>query len=165
MTTEDVAGRITGIYLAGADSGPTRPVEAATAVPGKGLDGDRYAAGTGFYSQRPRADRGRELTFIAAEAVAAAAREAGVEFTPAESRRNLVTEGVDLDALVGRRLGVGGAVIDVVDLCPPCAHLEEVTGKPVMRALLDRGGLRTRIVEAGEIRVGDGIRDLGPISD
>lgn len=158
-------GVVTGIYITDGAGQPMRGVDEVAAVAGAGLDADRYLRGTGFYSARPREDGGREVTFIAEEAVAAAADEAGVVFEPHESRRNIVTRGIDLNELVGLRVRVGSAAFDVVDLCTPCAHLEEVTGKPVMRALLNRGGLRTRIHQPGVVQVGDVLDVIGPIPD
>ena len=62
-----------------------------------------------------------------------------------------------LRELLGQRFRVGEAVLEGVRDCPPCEHLEGIVGKPVMRPLLERGGLRARIVEGGTIRVGDPI--------
>ena len=63
--------------------------------------------------------------------------------------------GVRLDELRGQRFTVGEVVLEGVRDCPPCEHLEELTNKPVMRPLVQRGGLRARVVVGGTIRVGD----------
>jgi MOSC domain-containing protein YiiM len=149
-----MVGRVVGIYTA-TDGG--RPMESRTevrAIAGAGLEGDRYATRTGEFSDREGA--GREVTLIAREAIAAA-NAAEVTIGEGESRRNLVTEGVDLDDLIGKQFTVGDVVLLGVRDCPPCAYLEELTGQPVRRALRGRGGLRADIVRAGTLRVGDAI--------
>lgn len=144
------AGRVEGIFI-----GPERtlpaPVERARAVAGKGLEGNRY-----FYDDAPP---GRALTLIAAEALEAAA-ETGVAVTAAESRRNVLTSGIDLNALVGQRFRVGDVECIGVELCEPCAHLQSVTRPGVIKALTHRGGLNADILTDGEIAVGDRVERL-----
>ncbi len=86
--------------------------------------------------------------------------ERGIELPPIESRRNVVTRGIRLLDLIGRRFRIGEVVCEGVRPCPPCKHLEEITGKKVMRPLIHRGGVRARIVEGGWIRVGDPIQEV-----
>ena len=131
------------------------PVERATVTEGAGLDGDRYAAGRGTYSRRP--GTGRHVTLVEREAIEAAAGDYEVAVTTATSRRNLVTEGVALNHLVGREFRVGTVLLRGTRLCEPCAHLEALTGPGVRRALVHRGGLRADIVSGGAIAVGDAI--------
>jgi MOSC domain-containing protein YiiM len=150
-------GWVEAIQICPAGSEPMRAVAEATAVVDAGLEGDRYAAGTGFYSPRPRPDGGRQLTLIEAETLAALSNEHGIALSPAESRRNITTRGIGLNDLIGVRFTIGEVECEGVDLCPPCVHLEEVTGKPVLAPLVGRGGLRARIVTGGTIRVGDQI--------
>jgi MOSC domain-containing protein YiiM len=131
----------------------------ANAVAGLGLEGDRYAAGSGFYSARPRADGGRELTLIEAETLLRA--ETGIGLEPSESRRNITTRDIRLEELIGRRFTIGEALCEGVDFCPPCQHLVDVTGKAVLEPLVGRGGVRARIVRGGAIAVGAAIRPTG----
>ena len=81
--------------------------------------------------------------------------------TPAHARRNVVTRGIDLNALVGRRFTIGDVECFGQRLCEPCAHLERLitaAGKPgVLRALIHKGGLRADLLSDGEIRVGSSI--------
>ena len=74
---------------------------------------------------------------------------------PGEARRNVVTRGIDLNALVGRRFRVGDAECVGRRLCEPCAHLQRLTHPGILRDLVHRGGLRADILEGGAIRVGD----------
>ena len=75
----------------------------------------------------------------------------------AEARRNVVTRGIDLNALVGRRFRVGDVECLGQRLCEPCSHLERLTTRGVLRGLIHRGGLRADVVSGGAIRVGDGV--------
>jgi MOSC domain-containing protein YiiM len=78
--------------------------------------------------------------------------------TAAESRRNLATRGIDLNALEGQRFRVGDVECEGIELCEPCRRLERLTEKRgVIRGLVHRGGLRAAILSEGEIAVGDAI--------
>jgi len=131
------------------------PVERVRADAGKGLVGNRYYFEDG-------AEPGRALTLIAAEALEAMADEHGVEITAAESRRNVLTRGIDLNALVGKRFRVGNVECLGVELCEPCKSLEGATRPGVIKGLTHRGGLNADIVTDGEIAVGDEVVPLSP---
>jgi MOSC domain-containing protein YiiM len=148
-------GVVEHIHIATAASAPVDAVEAVGAIAGVGLDGDRYAHGRGHY----RDDRvSRGLTLVEAEAIKALAREHGIELAAGETRRNLTTRGISLNDLVGRRFWVGEVLCDGTCLCEPCQHLVELTGKPLLRPLVHRGGLRADIVDGGVIHQGDQVR-------
>ncbi len=140
-------GRVEEINIGPEQTLPT-PVERAQARAGKGLVGNRYYFEDG-------AEPGRALTLIAAEALAAMAAEQGIEITAAESRRNVLTRGIDLNALVGRRFRVGSVECVGVELCEPCSSLEKLTKPGVIKGLAHRGGLNADILSDGEIAVGD----------
>ena len=93
-------GVVVGLLVAPAAEAPLTRVDAARAVAGRGLDGDRYANGAGTFSG---SGRGYELTLVEAEALDALASE-GLEITWEEARRNVVTRGIGLNALVGSPL-------------------------------------------------------------
>ncbi|HEU5394003.1 MAG TPA: MOSC domain-containing protein [Candidatus Methylomirabilis sp.] len=154
-------GEVVGIYITPGAAQPMRVVAEVRAVTGKGLEGDRYSREVGTYSAKPGPHR--EVTLIAVEALEAVAREAGIALAAGESRRNIATRGVPLNDLVGQTFRVGEARVRGVRLCPPCQHLEDLTRLPgVMKALVDRGGLRVQVLEDGRIRVGDPIRPETP---
>jgi MOSC domain-containing protein YiiM len=140
------AGRVEGIFI-----GPERTlpaaVESARAVAGRGLEGNRY-----FYDDAPP---GRALTLIAAEALEGMAAETGVEISAAESRRNVLTRGIDVNALVGKRFRIGEVECQGVELCEPCLDLERATRPGVVKGLAHRGGLNADILVDGRIQVGD----------
>jgi MOSC domain-containing protein YiiM len=153
-------GEVVGIYIAPGAAQRMQEVAEARALTGKGLEGDRYFRQVGTYSDKPGPHR--EVTLIALEALEAVTRESGIVLAPGKSRRNIVTRGVPLDDLVGQTFRVGAVRVHGVRLCPPCQHLENLTGLPgVMQALVDRGGLRVQVLTDGPIRVGDPIRPEG----
>jgi steroid delta-isomerase-like uncharacterized protein len=133
------------------------------AMPGRGLDGDRYFFSRGFYSNHPGS--GRVLTLIENEALEAASANLVKPFTAADARRNLVTRGVPLNHLVGRDFRVGEVTLRGMRLCEPCGYLEELTQQGVNQALLHRGGLRVEILTEGKIRVGDIVAPLDSTED
>jgi MOSC domain-containing protein YiiM len=159
VVAEDVArttgGRLVGIHVAADAGAPMIARDDVRVVPGRGLEGDRYAAGIGHFSAVPAEGGGREVTLIAAEALAHLRDVAGLRLDPGETRRNLTTDGVDLDALVGRRFAIGEVELAGVRPCPPCGHLDAVTGRSLRHALQGIGGLRANVVTAGTLRVGD----------
>jgi MOSC domain-containing protein YiiM len=146
-------GRVISIYLADSPGAPTQPAEQVRAVPRRGLEGDRnYRAPPA----PPHEDPGGEVTLFEAEVAEAVRRDHGLEFEPSDSRRNLITAGIRLNALVGREFQVGEVRLRGVELCEPCLHLTKQYGEPrLLRALVHRGGLRAAILSAGVIRVGD----------
>jgi len=149
---------VVGLFIGPIKGEPLASVEEVKAVAGHGLEGDRkYRPG-----DPPRADDGpdRELTLIEAEAVEAARREYGIELEAIETRRSVLTKGVALNHLVGRRFRVGNVLLEGIRLCEPCGHLESLTRKGVRKALVHRGGLRSQILEGGVIRLGDPIRPI-----
>jgi MOSC domain-containing protein YiiM len=148
-------GRVEAICIAPAASAPMERLSEIQAVAGVGLAGDRYATQTGFYSTRPTDPGAREVTLFEAEVLDALKAEHGLKLSPTEHRRNLTVRGLHLNELLGQRFRVGDAVLEGVKDCPPCEHLEDLVGKPVLRPLVERGGLRARVLQGGSIRVGD----------
>jgi MOSC domain-containing protein YiiM len=138
-------GVVEALVLAPAAEAPVVLVDAAVAVVGQGLQGDRYANGTGtFGSGRP----GSALTLVDAAVLDSLDRAV-------DHRRNVVVRGTDLNALVGREFTLGEARCRGRRLCEPCAHLDRLNGGGVLRPLVHRGGLRADVVHGGTVRVGD----------
>ena len=138
---------------------PMQLVEQAHALAGRGLEGDRYANGTGTFSPRGAHRPGYELTLIAAEVVEElTARDAHLDF--ASTRRNVLTRGIDVNALVGRDFSIGDVQCRGLRLAEPCAHLERLQGPGLLRPLIHRGGLRVDILNDGYIAQGSPINTL-----
>lgn len=147
---------VTEIWLTPTAAAPMRRVPSARLVAGLGLEGDRYALGGGTWARYP--DLEKQLTLIDRDDVAAVAAEAGVPLTPGDTRRNLVTAGVDLPALVGRWFAVGDALLFGMKRCPPCAHLERLTGARLVKAMVHRGGINAAVFAGGEVAEGAVVR-------
>ncbi len=152
------AGTVEAIMVAPEAEASMVRIDRAMARAGRGLEGDRYVDQRGTFSNAYA--RGHDLTLIEAEVLDNLELPAG-RLAPEEARRNLVTRGIDLNALVGRHFRVGGVDCFGQRLCEPCAHLERLTaeaGKPgTLLALVHKGGLRADLLSDGAIRVGDEI--------
>ena len=152
------AGRLVAIYVAPAAGAPMEARDLIEAIAGVGLRDDRYATATGAYSNTGRG--ARDVTLIEREAVDAVRAEDGIDLREDHTRRNLVTEGVALNHLVGREFRVGTVRMRGLRLAEPCVYLEQLTGVAGVRAaLVHRGGLRAEILDDGELHVGDVITD------
>ena len=145
-------GVIEALVLAPNAEAPVVLVDQALAVAGRGLEGDRYAAGQGtFASGRP----GSALTLVDAAVLDTFDRAV-------DHRRNVVVRGTDLNALVGREFMLGEIRCRGRRLCEPCAHLDRLNGGGVLRPLVHRAGLRADILEDGTVRVGDRLTPVSP---
>ena len=152
MREPDHPGRVAALYTApGAATTLTAHAEVEV-VAGRGVVGDRYFAGTGTFFRDGK--DGQDLTLIEQEALDALAA-GGIALDGAQARRNVVTAGIDLNALVGQRFTVGDVECYGRRLCEPCSHLQRLTEPGVLRALAHRGGLRADVLRGGTVRVGD----------
>jgi hypothetical protein len=148
------SGAVEGIWIAASAGEPARSLSSVRALAGRGLEGDRHVAGTGtFPSGRP----GSALTLVAAEVC----ESFTPELRPDEHRRNVVVRGLDLNRLVGHEFQIGSVRCRGMRLCEPCAVVQRYAGRPVLRALVHRGGLRADILDDGEIHLGDTVRAVG----
>jgi hypothetical protein len=149
----DLRGTVEGLAVAPAAEAPMQLLEVAQARAGRGFDGDRYAAGAGTFSPRGGRRPGYDLTLMAAEVLDELAG-AGVVLDFAGTRRNVLTRGIDVNALVGRRFRIGDVLCEGRRLCEPCVHLDRLSGPGTLRPLIHRGGLRADVLSDGEIRLG-----------
>ena len=149
-------GTVDSIHIAPVASEPTVSVDEARAVPGKGLEGDRYFNREGTYSDRHGPDR--EVTLIEIETIQALERDYKLKLSPGDARRNIVTRDVPLNHLVGREFQVGEVTLRGIRLNEPCNHLASLTDDKVKQGLVHRGGLRAQILTEGVIRPGDEVR-------
>ena len=145
-------GSVASLLIAPEAEAPLVAVDDAVALAGRGLEGDRYASSRGTFSTP--GGRGYELTLVEAEVL----DEIGLPWE--QARRNVVTRGVALNALVGRRFRVGAVECVGRRLAEPCAHLERLARPGLLRPLVHRGGLRADIVVGGVVRVGDEVAPL-----
>jgi MOSC domain-containing protein YiiM len=136
-----VAGLVEAIHIAAEHERLPQPVEAVE-VTAEGIRGDRYFGA-------------RNLTLIEAEALEGLRTDTGIELSAAEVRRQVLTRGIRLNDLSGRRFTVGEVECVGEEWCEPCSHLQRLTRPGVLRGLVHRGGLRADIVRGGRIAVGD----------
>ncbi|MEM8842404.1 MAG: hypothetical protein AAGD47_11575, partial [Pseudomonadota bacterium] len=92
-------GTIEELYRFPASGAPGEPLRSARFVAGVGIEGDRYALGTGHFQSDGR--WGQALTLIESEAIETLARDFGIEMPAVAARRNIVTRNIDLNALIG----------------------------------------------------------------
>jgi MOSC domain-containing protein YiiM len=152
---------VVDLFVAGAGSEPMEPVESVEAVAGRGLRGDRYFDGSGYYAPFDVC----QVTLIASEAIAEIDAETGIDLSAGEHRRNVVTEGIDVHDLLDHRFRVGDAVLEGTRPRPPCAHVEEMIGEDGAASALGdgRGGICADVIETGAIQVGDSVSDVEPL--
>jgi hypothetical protein len=141
-------GRVAAIVCAREAEG--RPAERSTAVAvaGHGLEGDRYCDGRGTFSGP---GQGHELTLVESEVLDS------IDLPWPQARRNIVTRGIALNALVGRRFTIGSVECVGRRLAEPCAHLEKLTRPGLLRPLVHRAGLRADILRGGSLSIDDPI--------
>ena len=145
---------VTHIFVAPAKGEPARALEAVDALQGEGLHGDRYA------DAHNRRGAHYQVTLIELENIEAFSHATGLALTPAMPRRNIVTRGVRLNDLLGRRFAVGGAIFEGLELCEPCKLFAKRTHREALEFFSGKGGLRARIVSGGRVRVGDPVAIL-----
>ena len=150
-------GTLLNIHTAPEGGAPMVSHDQAELTAGEGIAGDRYQIGNGKYSPFPDI---REVTLIEIETLIALKRDHDIELSVDEHRRNLTTENVPLNHLVGRQFRVGEVVLEGGRLNIPCRYLELLTGKTVFNPLENRSGLNCRIIKSGTIHLGDEITAL-----
>ena len=129
----------------------TIAIDAVTTIAGRGIEGDRYCALDTEPSQ--------QITLIECEVIDQFNREAGSEFPYAIFRRNLVTEGVQLNNLVGDTFYVGEVRLRSHELCEPCRYLQDkLKVADLVTRLVHKGGLCCEILTSGTNRSGDNLR-------
>ena len=142
---------IEAINVSPAHGEPQAQVNAAQLTAAAGLIGDRHS------------NRRAVVSLIAAEEVEAFNEATGLDIAAAQTGRNIVTRGVDLNALVAKRFRVAGVELEGFELCEPCATLggllgtEEVSAAEVVRRFTHRAGLRATVRGDGWVRVGDAV--------
>ena len=141
-------GSVVGILTAPDAEAPLVRVDAVAAVAGRGLLGDRYHDGHGTFSGP---GHGYQLTLVESEVLDS------LDLPWEEARRNIVTRGIELNALVGHRFTIGAVECIGRRLAEPCAQLEKLARPGLLRPLVHRGGLRADILEGGTIALGDSV--------
>jgi len=157
-----VKATVVGIYTASISGTQLRSVPQATLEAGKGLVGDRYFLGVGTFSKKIIASEA-EITLIESEEIERFNSTEQAAHSPGEFRRNIVTRGIKLNDLVGKRFLLGAALLEGKRLCEPCAHLAKLVNAPVVKGMVHRAGLRAQILSGATVQVGDEIRAEGAV--
>lgn len=147
---------VSGLYITPEEAAPIERVDEVTAVAGLGIEGDRYY---NRHKDLPEGQRSPEdeITLFQQEGVDRVNSETDLGITYEDMRRNVMTHGVDLDSLIGKRFKVGEVELEGLEPNPPCRHLQALAGKPLLKPMIDDAGIRARIVSGGTIRKGDPI--------
>ena len=103
-----------------------------------------------------------QITLIEAEIIDSMSRELGYDIPAGASRRQVMVKGIKLNELVGKNLRLGQILVRVEDKCKPCNNMEQKIGPGAKNAMNDKGGIRCRIIEGGELHVGDKITVENP---
>ncbi len=132
-------------------------------VMNQGLVGDRYFYKEGHYSNSKPFGPGREITLIENEVIESVNNNYKIDLSPIETRRNILTNGVNLNDVVRKHFMIGSVLFKGIRLCPPCKHLNKITGKELLEPLKNRGGLRADVLSNGIINKGDMITITKPL--
>ncbi|MGA1081209.1 MAG: MOSC domain-containing protein [Steroidobacteraceae bacterium] len=146
LATLPQRGRLDWIGLRPARDVPTLVMTAVEAAPGKGLSGDRF---------RGNAASKRQVTLLQSEHVEVMQKLLGRTIDPGLLRRNLLVSGINLYALRHARFRVGSLLLEGTGICAPCSRMEQALGPGAFNAMRGHGGITARVVEGGELRVGD----------
>lgn len=145
-----MTARVISISIAETGQAPRDLVNAQLEA-GRGIVGDRYYQGNGTFSGKLKETEKGQITFIAAEEVDNFNATRGTALDYRDLRRNVVTRGVDLNALVGVEFEIAGVRFQGIELCEPCAYLKQTVHTDVLPHLVHRGGLRAAILSSGTI--------------
>jgi MOSC domain-containing protein YiiM len=145
-------GLVESIFVCARGGALMQRVGEVDAVAGGGFRGDRYMERTGYWTGVDEC----QATLIQAEMLEEIASDTGIAIGDGEHRRNIVTRGVSLDLLVGRRFRIGDVLFEYDRPRPPCGYIQKITERGMTRALGGaRGGICARVIEGGRIHVND----------
>jgi len=149
-------GKVEKIYVAPQGGVEMQKVSQVEALAGCGLEGDRYCSRTGYWTDVDEC----QVTLIAAEDLEDIQRITGVRVDNGEHRRNLITRGIELESLSGKRFQVGQAILEFDRPRPPCSYIQSITQPGMTRALAGHSGICARVVQSGLIQEEDSIEVL-----
>lgn len=150
LDTLPQCGRVEWIGIRPARDEPMQVLDSVTVTPGTGLEGDRF---------KGRETSKRQVTLIQQEhlqAIAGCLQRETID--PEVFRRNIVVSGLNLLALKDKRFRIGSVVLEYTGLCHPCSKMETALGPGGYNAMRGHGGITTRVVEGGEVALGDRVQ-------
>jgi len=132
---------------------PIKEVNFIDIIANQGVKGDRH-----FNEFN---DPYNQLSLIESENIDYYNFKYGLDIPYIDFRRNIITKGIKLNDLVGKKFEIGKVKLEGIDLCRPCRHLSEVLSQDnIIKEFLRRGGLRCQILNTSNIEVGDKIKVL-----
>lgn len=144
-------GRLQWIGVRPGRRAPMQLLQSTSAISGRGLEGDHRIDKT--------PGSGRQVTLISREFIQQTAHFLGLDdISPDILRRNLVVSGINLHALRHQRFRIGEVLLEASALCHPCSRMEQALGKGAVAAMLGHGGLCCRILNDGDLTIGDAVR-------
>ena len=147
-------GIVVALFTVDRRAAPMKKVEQLYALAGRGIEGDRYFLGTGTYSKSP--EPGRQVTLIKSEVLESLKNKSEINVKPEESRRNILTQGIEINDLIGTEFYVGTVRLRAHRITQPCLYLEKLLGQPgLYKELWDNGGISCEILSEGIIKEGD----------
>lgn len=127
----------------------------------QGIVGDRYfVAQQRLEIETPAPPRKEDITLISADELEAFNTRFELNIPLGDFRRNIVTRGVDLNALIGKRFRIGNALCIGMELCEPCSKLARTVNTLVLPHLVNRGGIRAAVLEAGDVKRDDDLEEI-----
>ncbi len=141
------------VFKIGITSGNKKKIEEVDSIEvlaNKGVVGDRH-----FIDYN---DPYCQLSLIESENIDYYNTKFGLNIPYIDFRRNIITKGIKLNNLVGKKLLIGKVKVEGIDLCRPCRHLTEMLHQDnILKEFLRRGGLRCQILTSSNISIGDKI--------
>tara|TARA_B100001029_G_C14644480_1_gene226031 strand:+ start:76 stop:516 length:441 start_codon:yes stop_codon:yes gene_type:complete len=127
-----------------------KEVESIEVLTNKGVVGDRHFKNFN--------DPYCQLSLIESENIDHYNIKYGLNISYINFRRNIVTKGIQLNELVGKKFKIGNVKVEGIDLCRPCRHLTEILSQNnILKEFLRKGGLRCQILSSSKITIGDKI--------
>ena len=155
-----MSATIRSLHIAPQAGEPMASVASAQLEAGRGVVGDRYYQEQGTFSEKLKGRPDKEVTLIEAEQIDAFNRLNAIALDAGQFRRNVVTEGIALNDLVGKRFMLGDCELEGIRLCEPCTHLAKMLGPHILEQLAHKAGLRARIVSSGTVAPGAAVHEL-----
>tara|TARA_B100001245_G_C22658708_1_gene322963 strand:- start:13 stop:489 length:477 start_codon:yes stop_codon:yes gene_type:complete len=147
-------GSVVALFTVDRREAPMKQSEQINAIAGKGIEGDRYLLDTGTYSKKP--EPGRQVTLIQSEVLDSLKTKFDITVKPEESRRNVLTKGIEINDLIGTEFFVGPVRLQAHRLTRPCLYLEKLLSQPgLYNELWENGGISCEILSGGVIKEGD----------
>ena len=158
-----MTGRVIEIHIATQSDTPAQSQASVQLEAGHGIVGDRYFLPQQALDMEGKTKRKEDISIISADELDAFNAQFELSIPYGEFRRNIITRGIDLNALVGKRFRIGTVLCEGMELCEPCSKLARNVSRLVLPHLVHRGGLRAAVIESGRVASGDAIEETNDL--